>query len=81
MARYYFDYFCGSWTIDSIGQELANHKEVETEVMRALPEIAKSIIPADKNKQAYTAVVRNEENSTVYVATMTLTGSWFRNTI
>jgi len=44
--------------------------------MRALPEIARERVYKDGDEQAYTVVVRNERNLTVYTATLTFTGFW-----
>jgi len=44
--------------------------------MQALPDMAKGRIPERGSSQAYTVLVRNESNVTVYTATLTFAGIW-----
>ncbi|MBB3903984.1 hypothetical protein GGR33_003498 [Methylobacterium brachythecii] len=47
--------------------------------MHSLPEIARDEIPKDGDQQAYTVLVRDEHNLTVYTATLTFAGLWVRD--
>ncbi|KQP83074.1 hypothetical protein [Methylobacterium sp. Leaf117] len=76
MARYFFDFFDGTVMRDSVGHECAGSDEIRHEAMKALPEIAKGVIPQDGDKQAFTVSVRNAGNLTVYTATLTFAGVW-----
>ncbi|MFK5597953.1 DUF6894 family protein [Methylobacterium sp. HMF5984] len=76
MARYFFDFHDGEMHRDPVGQECEGPDEVRSEAMHALPAIAKEKVPKDGNKQAYTILVRNERNVTVYTATLTFAGIW-----
>lgn len=76
MARYFFDFHDGELHRDSHGVECAGPKEICHEAMRALPDMATGKIPEDGQKQAYSLLVRNERNLTVYTATLTFGGIW-----
>ena len=77
VARYYFDIHDGrSLMRDGVGSECDGPGAVRTEAMVALPEIAQGAIPKDGDRQAYTVLVRNACNLTVYTATLTFVGLW-----
>lgn len=76
MARYFFDFYHGELHRDPVGMECSGHKDIRREAMRSLPELAKDRMPKEGNEQAYTVLVRNERNLTVYTATLTFTGIW-----
>ena len=77
MARYYFDLHDGRvLRRDTEGSECADDEAVRQEARHALPEIAKGEIPKDGDKQAFTVLVRDENNVTVYTATLTYAGLW-----
>ena len=77
MALYYFDIHAGrSMMRDEIGSECAGPDAVRMEAMVALPQIAQGAIPKDGDRQAYTVLVRNARNLTVYTATLTFAGLW-----
>lgn len=76
MARYFFDFYDGKLRRDPIGAECTGPEDICHEAMRALPEIAKGAIPQDGQEQAFTVLVRNESNFTVYTATLTYAGIW-----
>nr|WP_325170011.1 hypothetical protein [Methylobacterium sp. C25] len=44
--------------------------------METLPQVARDEIPKDGDQQAYTVLVRNEHNVTVYTATLMFSGLW-----
>ena len=62
--------------LDSEGQDCTSLSEVRKEAMHALPEIAKSEIPKDGDKQTFTLFVRDEQDRPVYTATITFSGIW-----
>ena len=76
MPRYFFDIFDGELRRDPDGSECASPKAVCQEAMHTLPIFAQDRIPTDGDKQAYTVLVRNEHNITVYTATLTFPGLW-----
>ncbi|GJD66325.1 DUF6894 family protein [Methylobacterium frigidaeris] len=77
MARYYFDIHDGQWlTRDDVGFDCDGQEAIRTEAMQVLPAIARDGVPKDGNRQAFTVLVRNEDNLTVYTATMTFAGLW-----
>ncbi len=77
MARYYFHVHDGkALRRDAEGGEYDDDEDVRQEARKALPEIAKGEIPRDGDKQTFTVIVRDENNATVYTATMTYAGLW-----
>ena len=77
MARYYFDIHDGRAFIrDPVGTECAGPADLRFEAMSVLPLIAKDLIPTAGDKQAFTVLVRDESNATVYTATLTFAGLW-----
>jgi len=44
--------------------------------MNALPQMAKDVIPKDGDRQAFTVLVRDEKDVTVYTATLTFAALW-----
>ena len=77
VARYYFDIHDGrSLMRDEVGSECDGPGAVRTEAMVALPEIARGAIPRDGDRQAYTVLVRDARDLTVYTATLCFAGQW-----
>ncbi|WP_373322399.1 DUF6894 family protein [Methylobacterium thuringiense] len=76
LARYFFDFHDGEVRRDAQGTECAGPEDVRREVLNTLPEIARPRIPKGGGNQAFTVVVRNENNVPVYVATLTFAGAW-----
>ena len=77
MSRYFFDIYDGrSLQRDPIGNECEGPEAVRYEAMKTLPLLAKDTIPRDGDRQAFTVAVRNENNVTVYTATLTFAGLW-----
>ena len=77
MTRYFFDIHDGrSFVRDPEGTECANPDDLIVEAMNVLPLVAKDVIPTDGDRQAFTLSVRDENNVTVYTATMTFAGLW-----
>ncbi|MDB5644402.1 hypothetical protein [Methylobacterium sp.] len=81
MARYFFDFYDGEMRRDTEGTECAGPEEVRREAMHTLPAIAKQMIPAGSDAQAFLLLVRNEANVTVYTATLTFAGLWLGETV
>ncbi|WP_082512972.1 hypothetical protein [Methylobacterium sp. Leaf125] len=78
MARYFFDIHNGDeFFRDPEGIECSDAGSIRTEAMRTLPEIARHTILARKaDVQALTILVRNQDQRTVYAATLTFSGLW-----
>ena len=80
MARYFFDIHDGrSFIRDSEGTDCATPDALKDEAMNVLPMVARDVIPTDGDKQAFTVLVRDENNVTVYTATLTFAGLWMGN--
>lgn len=78
MARHFFDIHNGTeFFRDTEGHECAGKESIRHEATRALPEIARHAIPVRAHDtQAFTLLVRDEGNRTVFSATMTFAGVW-----
>ena len=75
MSRYFFDTHDGySFHRDEEGLECDDFAKARVEAMRSLPEIARFAIPKNGENQAYTVLVRDENGSIVYTATLTFAG-------
>ncbi|GLS42728.1 hypothetical protein GCM10007884_07130 [Methylobacterium brachythecii] len=80
MPRFHFDIHDGrSLMRDQDGQECGSDEAIRSLAMHSLPEIARDEIPKDGDQQAYTVLVRDEHNLTVYTATLTFAGLWVRD--
>ncbi len=77
MPRYFFDIHSGStFSRDPVGTECSGYEGIRSEAMRALPSIARDEIPKDGDRQAFTVLVRDKDDITVYSATLTFAGVW-----
>lgn len=77
MPRHFFDIHDGhSLMRDDEGQECSSYAATRREAMETLPQVARDEIPKDGDQQAYTVLVRNEHNVTVYTATLMFSGLW-----
>ena len=76
MARYFFDFYVGEIHRDTVGTECEGYADIRTEAMKTLPALAMEWVHKDGNEQAYTVLVRNQRNLTVYTATLTFAGVW-----
>ncbi|KAA0125323.1 hypothetical protein CIW48_03040 [Methylobacterium sp. P1-11] len=77
MPRYFFDICYGStFARDPTGSECDGMVAVRDEAVRALPAIARDEIPRGGDRQAFTVLVRDENDITVYTATLMFTGLW-----
>ncbi|MBN4094865.1 MULTISPECIES: hypothetical protein [Methylobacterium] len=75
MPRYFFDIHNGLLlSRDAIGSECNGREGIRFEAMRALPSIARDEIPKDGDRQAFSVLVRDEDDITVYSATLTFAG-------
>jgi len=81
MPRYFFDFHDGlSLQRDPIGTQCDGFKDVRFQAMRTLPQLACDLIPTDGDRQAFTVLVRDENDTTVYTATLTFAGLWIGDT-
>ena len=77
MARYFFDIHSrGQLARDGDGTECDSLEVVRAEAMQTLPDIARDVITIDGDRQAFTVLVRDENDATVYTATLTFAGAW-----
>lgn len=77
MPRYFFDIHAGSkFSRDANGMECDGMGAIRHQAMRALPSIARDEIPKDGDRQAFTVLVRDLNDITVYTATLTFAGLW-----
>ncbi|WP_043712111.1 hypothetical protein [Methylobacterium sp. 285MFTsu5.1] len=77
MSRYFFDIHTGStFSRDPVGTECDGMEGIRHEAMRSLPAIARDEIPKDGDRQAFTVLVRDGNNRTVYTAALTFAGLW-----
>ncbi len=77
MPRYFFDIHDGTkFARDALGAECDGREDVRFQAMHALPSIARDEIPRDGDRQAFSVLVRNENDVTVYTATLTFAGLW-----
>lgn len=74
MARYFFDIHDGALHRDDVGVDCAGFDAMRREAKRALPEIAREILPGEGDQHAITVRVRDERQETVYTATLTFNG-------
>jgi len=81
MPRYFFDFHDRpSFRRDAMGTECDGFEGVRFEAMKTLPQIACDLIPTDGDRQAFTVLVRDEKDNTVYTATLTFAGLWMGDT-
>jgi hypothetical protein len=78
LGRYFFDIHDGQRLVrDPEGHECDSPEAIRHEAMHALPHIAKEVIPRTaKDSQAFTVLVRDQNNAAVYTATVTFAGLW-----
>ncbi|WP_342167383.1 DUF6894 family protein [Methylobacterium sp. SD21] len=77
MLRYFFDIYDGSsFSRDAIGTECDGYDGVRFHAMHVLPTIARDEIPKNGDRQAFTVIVRDENNITHYTATLSFAGLW-----
>lgn len=77
MALYFFDmYNKNRFVRDPVGTECDGFEAIRREAMHTLPNIARDEIPRDGDRQAFTVLVRDTDNLTVYTASLTFAGLW-----
>jgi hypothetical protein len=77
MPRYYFDVQDHELTRDNEGMEFTNPSDAAKHAIGALPAIAAHEVPDDQGlRDDLTVLVRDAEGSTIYSATLMLTGTW-----
>ncbi len=76
MPLYFFDIVDGGAHRDDEGTQCADDEAVRRMVRETLPEIAKDEIPADGDRRHFTIVVRDENETPVYTATLSYVGMW-----
>ena len=75
MARYFFDIHSrGRLARDGEGSECDSLEAMRAEAMQTLPAIAKEVIPREGDQQAFTVLVRDENDTAIYTATLTFAG-------
>ncbi|GJD47895.1 hypothetical protein OPKNFCMD_0607 [Methylobacterium crusticola] len=74
MPRYFFDIHDGSEQFDAEGVECATIEAACKQAKQVLPEIALHELSADGDRKAYTVLVRDEQDSPIYSATLTFVG-------
>lgn len=74
MACYFFDIYDPDLARDDEGVECADLEAVRLQAKRTLPDIARDLLPQDGDHLFISVVVRDEQNQTVYTATLAFNG-------
>ncbi len=73
MPRYYFDEHDGdTFTKDEEGLELDGIEAARAEARKALPDIARDVLPKDGDRRTMVVKVRDEAGKVVITATLSL---------
>ncbi len=73
MPRYYFDEYDGETvTQDDEGLELDGIEAARAEARKALPDIARDVLPEDGDRRTMVVKVRDEAGKVVITATLSL---------
>jgi hypothetical protein len=73
MPRYYFDEYDGDTvTQDDEGLELDGIEAARAEARKALPDIARDVLPEDGDRRTMVVKVRDEAGKVVITATLTM---------
>ena len=73
MPRYYFDEYDGETvTQDDEGLELDGIEAARAEARKALPDIARDVLPEDGDRRTMVVKVRDEAGKVVLTATLSL---------
>lgn len=79
MAWYFFDTFeNGQIHKDKIGSEFDTPAKVRLAAMQLLPAIAEDEVPLDGDRQSFTVLVKDENGTPVYSATLSFAGLWLQ---
>lgn len=74
MPRFYFDIHDGKSNRDDQGTECDDLEAARGKILASLPDLSSLITEDGGDDQAVTILVRNEDGSGVYKATLTFTG-------
>ena len=73
MPRYYFDEYDGDTVMqDDEGLELDGIEAARAEARKALPDIARDVLPEDGDRRTMVVKVRDEAGKVVITATLSL---------
>ncbi len=73
MPRYYFAEYDGNAVVqDDTGLELDGIETARDEARKALPDIARDVVPRDGDRRTMVVKVRDESGKVVVTATLTL---------
>ncbi|KAB1068177.1 DUF6894 family protein [Methylobacterium planeticum] len=76
MPRFYIDTDDGVFPVrDDVGHEFASVEAARNMAQRALPDMARQKLP-DGERRTFTASIRDENGTVLYVATLSLVGEW-----
>lgn len=76
MPRYFIDIDDGTDCIrDDEGEDCADLEQARAIAISSLPGIADGIL-SDGRSRTFTATLRNEADTTIYVAALTFEGAW-----
>jgi hypothetical protein len=76
MPKYFFDIHDGEHaTVDNAGIDCADRKQVRSEAIQALPDIARDILP-DGDNHSFSVRVRDDAGRYVFEASLTLIARW-----
>jgi hypothetical protein len=79
MSRYYFDVHDGNFFLDDVGILCLDFDAVRKEAKRVLPDFAREILPDGGDHHTITCRVRDDNNETVYTATLIFNGTDMRS--
>lgn len=76
MPRYFFDINDGVHQRDDEGHDCADLQAAVLFAKTLLPQVAADEVPQDGERQALTVLVTDDEGHSVYLASLTYTGTW-----
>lgn len=79
MPRYFFDIHDGSFARDHEGVDCPDLDAARRQVKRTLSDFAKDFLPKDGEQHSFSIVVRDEQNRSVYTATLAFNGFCLEN--
>lgn len=74
MARYFFDVHGDDFVADTVGVDCDSFDAVRLEARKALPDLARTVLPEEGDHHTIRVIVRDAEDVVVYVATLTFSG-------
>ncbi len=76
MARYFFDIDDGkTHSVDDIGVEIRDRKQIEIQAVEVLPDIAREELPSDLERE-FTVRVRDSTGKPIFHASLILKAKW-----